>query len=306
MLILGTIPYRPHGLELVLNLSFFRPLAINHIKFRIGNGVDTSLWFDPWMGNGILATSIHSSLVINSGLGPNATVSNIIQNSTWNFPSSNHNDFIVFRDAFDFNRQCNSTLQDECFWGNTKASEVRASTIWCSIRQVGMDLLWDKLVWHRILTPRFSFILWMAFHKGLRTMDRLLTFGLQVNPMCVLYKTDLESFDHLFFHCEYSFRVLVYILRHCGWRGYSRNWSSITNYLIHYSRPQFHHSLIHLGFAAVVHRIWTERNARIFSHKAAPVRTVVQEIMNMLKCKLYSYKRFQRLKEKSCYRHLVL
>lgn len=68
--------------------------------------------FDPWLSESTLANSIHSSLVINSGLGLLATVSLIINNSSWSLPSSNHQDIIEFRERFDFNRHCVSTALD--------------------------------------------------------------------------------------------------------------------------------------------------------------------------------------------------
>lgn len=169
-----------------------------------------------------------------------------------------------------------------------------------------MDVPRAKLVWHKLLTPRYSFNLWLSFHKRLRTMDRVASFGIQVNPLCVLCRTDLETFDHLFFHCNYSYRVLVSVLRYCGWRGNSRSWVSITDFLIGHPRAHFLHSLIHLAFAAVVYGIWRERNARIFSKKSIPVRNIVEDILNLIECKLHSNLKFQRVKEKLGFRHLVL
>lgn len=137
-------------------------------------------------------------------------------------------------------------------------------------------------------------------------MDKLLNFGMLVNSTCVLCSSQAKTFDHIFFQCDYSFRVLLFVLRHCGWRGFSRSWSSLTDYLIHYSNPNFHHNLLHLGFAAVVYRVLNERNARIFSNKLCPVRNLVVDILQMLKCKLHTNSKFQKLKHRSGFRQLSL
>lgn len=160
-------------------------------------------------------------------------------------------------------------------------------------------------MWHKVLIPHF-FTLWLAFHRGLRTMDRLISFGMFVKSTCILCSSQSKTFKHLFFQCDYSFRVLLSIPRHCGWRGFSRSWSSITDYLIHYSNPHFHHSLLYLGFAAVVYRIWNERNARIFSHKFCSARNLIFDILHMLKCKLHTNSKFQKIKARSGFVHLSL
>lgn len=75
---------------------------------------------------------------------------------------------------------------------------------------MGVVDLWDKLVWHKVLIPHF-FTLWLAFHRGLRTMDRLISFGMFVKSTCILCSSQSKTFKHLFFQCDYSFRVLLSI-----------------------------------------------------------------------------------------------
>lgn len=117
-------------------------------------------------------------------------------------------------------------------------------------------------------------------------------FGLDINHICVLCSNDTKTFNHLFFQCPLPFQILVDILRLCGWRGFNRNWSCITGFISNCSCPNFHHSLLHFGFAAVVCRIWHERNALIFSKNFTPARTIIHDIIHMLKCGLHTNARF--------------
>lgn len=89
-----------------------RPVALQYIRYQIGNGALTSLWFDPWLAGNPLASSMHSLLISRSRLGHNAKVSSIILNSAWNLPSSNHRVNSDFRRSFDYSIPCNPAVLD--------------------------------------------------------------------------------------------------------------------------------------------------------------------------------------------------
>lgn len=51
---------------------------------------------------------------------------------------------------------------------------------------------------------RHSFITWLAVRKILTTKDRLASWGLNIDPICVFCLTHHETHDHLFFSFPYS------------------------------------------------------------------------------------------------------
>lgn len=57
-----------------------------HIKTIIGNGKDTSLWYDNWHPLGPLAEKVRPRILYESGLPKGSKVSFIIKNSQWAFP----------------------------------------------------------------------------------------------------------------------------------------------------------------------------------------------------------------------------
>lgn len=176
--------------------------------------------------------------------------------------------------------------------------------IWNSIRQRGLATDWYKIAWHKCLAPKFSFLLWTCFHKGLRTKDKLLTYGITLDPTCSLCNVSMENWDHLFFQCPLSFQVLISIFRFCDWRGFSRSWTNIASFLNSYLRGKFYHQLLHLAFAVVVYNLWQERNARLHENTSLPARSIVQNSLNQIKCRLQSYVKFQLAKDD--FVHLVL
>ncbi|GAA0159379.1 hypothetical protein LIER_16167 [Lithospermum erythrorhizon] len=51
-----------------------------------------------------------------------------------------------------------------------------------------------------------EFIAWMLFHGKMNTKDRLLRWGLNVDPKCVFF-VEVESQNHLFFECQFSAQI---------------------------------------------------------------------------------------------------
>lgn len=160
---------------------------------------------------------------MNSGLGHRAKVSSIILNDSWTLPTSNHVDIIDFWQSFNYFTSCNPGVQDSILWDSLNIREVKVASIWNSIRKRGSSIDWYKTEWHKNLPPRFSFLLWMSFHIGLRMKDRLINYGVVLDPSCLLCKVAPESFNHFFFLCPFLFQVLISVLHFCGWRGFSRS-----------------------------------------------------------------------------------
>ncbi|KAK1399269.1 hypothetical protein POM88_009132 [Heracleum sosnowskyi] len=73
-------------LKKVLHL---RPLARRFISIVIGNGLGTSLWFDPWWNNTTLASKNTDPIISQSSSTKNATVNSIILTGGWVLPRPN-------------------------------------------------------------------------------------------------------------------------------------------------------------------------------------------------------------------------
>lgn len=59
---------------------------------------------------------------------------------------------------------------------------------------------WSKLALVKGLIPRHHFIMWLALHRKLSTVDRVIKWGIAIQTECVLCDTHQEeNFDHLFF-----------------------------------------------------------------------------------------------------------
>lgn len=201
---------------------------MRHIHYCIGDGSLTSLWFDPWINQSPIARSTTDCIVLNSGLGSRATVADILGIGGWNLPSSCRAYVNQFRSSFDFSRPYNLLRPDHLLWDTH--SKVSVGIIWQSIRRRGLEVDWSGMVWHKFSVPRFSCSLWLALHNGFKTKDILLSYGIDVHVGCQFCHLN-EKFSHFFFHCNYTFRVLFYVMRLCGWNGFQRGWATIITFV---------------------------------------------------------------------------
>lgn len=67
------------------------------------------------------------------------------------------------------------------------------ASVYEAIRQHVQKPVWQKVLWRAPCVPKHSFITWMALLNRLPTMDRLISWGLNFNPVCKLCNQDSES-----------------------------------------------------------------------------------------------------------------
>ncbi|KAH0738742.1 hypothetical protein KY290_037447 [Solanum tuberosum] len=96
-----------------------------------------------------------------------------------------------------------------------------------SIKQIYLRLRGDfqKVEWRRLVcnnlgAPRWIFILRLAVLNKFYTRDRLLKWGMVVNPSCPLCSMADESHLHLFFACTVSAQIWQKTI---NWLGISRS-----------------------------------------------------------------------------------
>ncbi|VVB15775.1 unnamed protein product [Arabis nemorensis] len=66
---------------------------------------------------------------------------------------------------------------------------------------------WSDAIWIKGGIPRQSFLCWLFVLNLCPTKDIILGWGLQTDPNCVLCTNQLESRDHLFFSCRFTWSI---------------------------------------------------------------------------------------------------
>lgn len=146
---------------------------------------------------------------------------------------------------------------------------------------------WAKIVWFSYGIPRHSFLTWLVLLDWCPTRDRLNSWDLNVNPLCLLCNTDHESRNHLFFECDYSANIWRDIARICDLQPL-HSWNDTVAQLqgLRSNREALWLKL--LALQATVYWIWTERNTRLHQQIFKPPDAVISLIDNQIWNRLQS------------------
>ncbi|XP_019230130.1 PREDICTED: uncharacterized protein LOC109211084 [Nicotiana attenuata] len=128
--------------------------------------------------------------------------------------------------------------------------------------------------------PKQQFIVWMAMHRRLATVDRLMKWGIQVEQGGVLCERDLtETHEHLFFECSYSNKLWESMLTWLGYHRRTQDWEEEVNWLIkNVNNRNPKRAILGVVFAAVMYNIGMERNNRRFQQCKKTVQDRAKDI----------------------------
>lgn len=167
------------------------------------------MWYDQWCNIGILGDVITTRSIHNARLSENVTVSDMIDNDKWKWPT----DWMVQYPILANLKvpKLNSQMQDVSMWKGVDGSitEISSRIAWEHISHQNAKVNWCKVVWFSQCNPRMAFILWMAIKGRLQTQDRVMKWNNDPNMKCRLCNMVNDSHSHYFFECEYSKSIWV-------------------------------------------------------------------------------------------------
>ncbi|GJR13403.1 putative RNA-directed DNA polymerase [Tanacetum coccineum] len=148
-----------------------RDVLRDHIVTRIGNGCNTSAWFDNWCFLGPLCQFISKRDIFKAGLSLNCTVAELMVHGEWNWPSG-------FADKFPFLSFLPPPLlfhdrQDKVFWKSNsgKVGPFSVKSVWLSLTPNRPTVPWSQDNHnHLFFGCEFSSKVWNCL-KGLMKLD---------------------------------------------------------------------------------------------------------------------------------------
>ncbi|GJS77284.1 putative reverse transcriptase domain, reverse transcriptase zinc-binding domain protein [Tanacetum coccineum] len=181
-----------------------RPSIRRFIWSKIGNGLNTSLWYDKWNDLDHIASIVSPRDIARAGLSLQAKVSDVITQGTWVWPA----ELIAKYPTLDnyivpINNDLDRLIWIDCH-GNSKKFSV--SQVWDDIRMRDSKVKWYSMVWFPSCIPRHAIHLWLIIRRKLKTQDLIPAWDVSANlgVVCSLCETVPDSHDHMFFECSFS------------------------------------------------------------------------------------------------------
>lgn len=148
---------------------------------------------------------------------------------------------------------------------------------------------WAPLAWPSRGIPRHSFYCWLTLKDRLPTHDRLLRWGLQIQPLCLLCNAFPESRDYLYWECDMTFQLWSRASSRCGLTPL-HSWGPAIDQLLSLPPPRSTRILILLAWQATLYLIWNERNARLHSNTFRSLDALFLIIDRQIRNKIQSFR----------------
>ncbi|XP_022030706.1 uncharacterized protein LOC110931628 [Helianthus annuus] len=269
-----------------------RPLIRNHIWSELGNGGNTSAWFDYWSE---LGDFISPRNISDADFRLDNRVADVYADGSWLWPTA-------WRDIFPVLNQIDHVhldplKVDRLLWKDgSDINEFSSSGVWHSLQHREPEVDWCSIVWFARCIPRHAFMIWLIMKGKLLTQDKILQWDLSrrknMNMMCcLLCYENVDSHPHLSFECKYSTQVWLKVRDRVGMSSISPRWTDIVQWLCNRDHQRRADTYVaKLLVAAAAYSIWQERNARLFKNQLRPPETVSDVIMNTVRYKLMGAK----------------
>lgn len=162
--------------------------------------------------------------------------------------------------------------------------------VYNSIRPFNPTVSWFPLIWIKLGIPKHQSMAWLFILNRCPTRDRLLSWGLQSDHMCLLCNREPESRDHLFFRCGYSISVWRTLALKFRLPSVGPSWLDVINGLLAINDNNHQRYLSRLAWQASIYEIWKERNGRLYRNVRRPAISLIKTIKSTIKNKISSYR----------------
>ncbi|XP_048599611.1 uncharacterized protein LOC106398140 [Brassica napus] len=246
----------------VKSLSFSGRLLL--IKTRLENGLTARFLFDNWSPFGNLAAHLNLSSS-RLGIPLRATVASLRRNGVWRIPQARSDaqlELHAFLTTVEF-----SENEDYYEWeiDGKVSKKFNTAEAYTFLRGNIDEVNWSSIVLMQYSIPRHNFLVWLAILDRCPTRDRLIKWGLNVPPTCLLCNSAEEARNHLFHECNFSFDLWSLSANRLGIQP-NRQWDHTVSHMRQLPRQRAHRSkrlLILLAWQSTIYWTWSERNTRL-------------------------------------------
>lgn len=149
---------------------------------------------------------------------------------------------------------------------------------------------WASMVWHPAAVPKHAINSWLFMLNRNPTMDRLLSWELDVEGICLLCGTHQESRNHLFFECAFSAEVWRAALLRLRVYNAPTSWESVIDWLSAFSGDRQHKLVVLQIWQGCLYEIWKERNSRFHLGTTVPTSKICGGVIRIARSKAVALK----------------
>lgn len=160
-----------------------RDLVYNWIKIVPGDGRSIRFWSDNWSPFGNLRTYLQLPHNRSLGIRPNSSLRSLYDQERWLLPHPRSEEQLSLHAYL-------STIAlteeaDKYIWSplGTPLNTYATGMIYKEIKNHHQIVQWHKIVWSSRSIPRHNFLTWLVVLNRCATKDRMLSWGLQTDPM---------------------------------------------------------------------------------------------------------------------------
>jgi hypothetical protein len=263
----------------------------DNVERKVGDGVDTAFWLDPWVGG--VPLSVRFGRLFNLAVNKSISVADMCElgwdeggeawqwrRRLWAWEEELLGECRIL--LSDISLQHNST--DRWVWrlDPLNGYSVRGVYQMLTSQPVQTSEVLSDLIWHKQVPLKVSIFAWRLLRNRLPTKDNLCVRGVipHDNQHCVFGCGDVETAQHLFRSCPFYVAL---------W-GQIRSWLGIATaeplclsdhfYQFVYSAGASRNirNFMQLIWLCSMWVMWNERNSRVFKNTDHTVHQVVEKI----------------------------
>lgn len=262
-----------------------RDLFKAYFKVQLGNGKNTSFWYDNWLPIGPLSDYITDVDIDFLGINKNITVVNMNRRGSWRIPNSLYGLIPNLETALKSVKL--KDCDDKVFWFPGTVFSVKSA--YACLQGVNPKVKWAKIIWDSRCIPKHSFISWLAFKNKISTRINLAKRGLSIPINCCFCGAN-ESTDHLFFNCRFSSQVWLNICHWIGIQPSCLNWDKQILWITHKLKGKTCVAKMRrVVLTATIYHIWRARNLCIFQNTSLTVGNIILKIKSEVMLRLTSF-----------------
>lgn len=239
-----------------------RDYAYNWIKLSPGNGRETLFWSDNWSPFGNLRQFFGLPPTTTLGIRHSATLHDLYRDGHWLLPHPRSENQLSLHIHLSTVTLTETSDVYECRPQGTLLPTYSTGMIYNLIKDHQPLVPWSGAVWSKRGIPRHNFLTWLTVLDRCPTKERMLRWGIQIDSACVLCNASLETRDHMYFECPYSWSLWTELAAKAQWQP-SRDWASELNCMQTSTAPKHERLLVYLAWQASIYLLWKERNNRI-------------------------------------------